>query len=124
MGRPGPYQIQAAIQAVHSDASTAADTDWGQIVTLYRQLEALAPSPVVTLNRAVAEAELAGPAAGLALLDGLPWTPIRPSTPCAPSSRPAPGTRSRRSHEFTRAADLTTNPVEEAHLRRRAAELR
>jgi RNA polymerase sigma-70 factor, ECF subfamily len=69
--RPGPYQIQAAINAVHSDAASAAETDWGQIVVLYDQLTAVAPSPVVTLHRAVAVAEVSGPAAALALLDGL-----------------------------------------------------
>ncbi len=69
--QPGPYQIQAAITAVHSDAPTAADTDWGQIVQLYDQLMAIAPSPVVELNRAVAVAEVSGPAAGLALVDAL-----------------------------------------------------
>ena len=69
--RPGSYQIQAAINAVHSDAPTAADTDWRQIVTLYDQLMALAPTPVVALNRAVAVAEVDGPGAGLALVEGL-----------------------------------------------------
>jgi RNA polymerase sigma-70 factor (ECF subfamily) len=68
---PGPYQIQAAINAVHSDAATAADTDWGQIVALYDQLLALAPTPVVALNRAVAVAEVDGPDAGLELVDAL-----------------------------------------------------
>jgi RNA polymerase sigma-70 factor (ECF subfamily) len=69
--QPGPYQVQAAIAAVHSDAPTAAATDWRQIVALYDQLLALAPSPVVALNRAVAVAEVEGPAAALALVDGL-----------------------------------------------------
>jgi RNA polymerase sigma-70 factor, ECF subfamily len=69
--QPGPYQVQAAINAVHSDAAAAADTDWGQIVVLYDQLMVLAPTPVVALNRAVAVAEVSGPAAGLALVDGL-----------------------------------------------------
>jgi RNA polymerase sigma-70 factor (ECF subfamily) len=69
--RPGPYQIQAAINAVHSDAPTAAATDWRQILHLYDQLQAVAPSPVVALNRAVAVAEVDGPAAGLAIVDGL-----------------------------------------------------
>ncbi len=67
--QPGPYQIQAAIQAVHSDAATAADTDWRQIVLLYDQLMAITPSPVVALNRAVAVAEVDGPEAALALAD-------------------------------------------------------
>jgi RNA polymerase sigma-70 factor, ECF subfamily len=69
--RPGPYQIQAAIAAVHSDAPTAADTDWSQVLALYDQLEAVAPTAVVALNRAVAVAELRGPAAGLADVDRL-----------------------------------------------------
>jgi RNA polymerase sigma-70 factor, ECF subfamily len=68
---PGPYQIQAAIAAVHSDAGAAADTDWGQIVALYDQLLAHAPTPVVALNRAIAVAELHGPADALVLVDDL-----------------------------------------------------
>jgi RNA polymerase sigma-70 factor (ECF subfamily) len=70
-GRPGPYQIQAAIQAVHSDAPTADATDWGQIRQLYDQLMALAPGPVVALNRAVAVAETEGPRQALDLVDAL-----------------------------------------------------
>ncbi|WP_411149867.1 RNA polymerase sigma factor [Streptomyces sp. A30] len=69
--RPGPYQIQAAIQAVHSDAPTADATDWGQILQLYDQLMAVAPGPVVALNRAVAVAEVAGPGPALDLVDVL-----------------------------------------------------
>jgi predicted RNA polymerase sigma factor len=67
----GPYQIQAAIAAVHDEAPTAADTDWRQILALYEVLERLTPGPVVTLNRAVALAMVAGPRAGLALLGTL-----------------------------------------------------
>ena len=69
--RPGPYQIQAAINAVHSDAATADSTDWRQIVQLYDQLLSIAPSPVVSLNRAVAIAEVDGPAAALVIVDRL-----------------------------------------------------
>jgi RNA polymerase sigma-70 factor (ECF subfamily) len=69
--RPGPYQIQAAIGAVHSDAEDAAATDWRQILRLYDQLLADAPTPVAALNRAVAVAEVEGPEAGLALVDGI-----------------------------------------------------
>ena len=69
--QPGPYQVQAAINAVHTDARTAADTDWRQILALYDQLLALAPSDVVRLNRAVALAEVDGPAAALAIVDDL-----------------------------------------------------
>src|SRR5215813_7298955 len=71
LGRPGPYQIQAAINAVHSDAPTVAATDWRQIVALYDQLWLIAPSPVIALNRAVAVAEVAGPREALGLIDGL-----------------------------------------------------
>jgi RNA polymerase sigma-70 factor (ECF subfamily) len=70
-GQPGPYQIQAAINAVHSDAPDAAATDWRQILQLYDQLMALAPSPVVALHRAVAVAEVAGPDAALAQVEQL-----------------------------------------------------
>ena len=69
--QPGPYQLQAAVNAVHSDAPAAAATDWRQILALYDQLLALAPTPVVALNRAVAVAEVEGPEAALALVDGL-----------------------------------------------------
>jgi len=69
--QPGPYQVQAAINAVHSDAPAAAATDWWQILQLYDQLLSLAPTPVVVLNRAVAVAEVEGPAAALSIVDGL-----------------------------------------------------
>jgi RNA polymerase sigma-70 factor (ECF subfamily) len=68
---PGPYQLQAAINAVHTDAPTAADTDWGQILTLYDQLTAIMPTPVVALNRCVALAQVHGPAAALDIVDQL-----------------------------------------------------
>ncbi len=71
LNQPGPYQIQAAINAVHSDAPAAAATDWWQILLLYNQLLAVAPGPVVALNRAVAVAEVEGPDAALTLVDGL-----------------------------------------------------
>jgi RNA polymerase sigma-70 factor (ECF subfamily) len=69
--QPGPYQIQAAINAVHSDAPSAAATDWRQILQLYDQLLLLAPSPVAELNRAVAVAEVDGPEVALGIVDGL-----------------------------------------------------
>jgi RNA polymerase sigma-70 factor (ECF subfamily) len=69
--QPGPYQVQAAINAVHSDAATAAGTDWRQILQLYDQLLAVAPTPVAAMNRAVAVAEVDGPQAALAVLDDL-----------------------------------------------------
>jgi RNA polymerase sigma-70 factor (ECF subfamily) len=69
--RPGPYQIHAAIQAVHADAATPEQTDWEQILALYDQLLALTPNPVVALNRAIAVGEVHGPTAALALVDEL-----------------------------------------------------
>ena len=99
---PGPYQIQAAINAVHTDAPTAADTDWRQIVQLYDQLLAIAPSPVVALNRAVAVAEVDGPARG-ARRSSTRSTSTR--TTC--STRPAP-TCSAGSVAATKRAPRTT----------------
>lgn len=71
LNRPGPYQIQAAINAVHSDAATAASTDWPQVLQLYDLLMSIGPSPIVALNRAVAVAEIEGPGAALSLVDRL-----------------------------------------------------
>jgi RNA polymerase sigma-70 factor (ECF subfamily) len=71
INQPGPYQLQAAIQAVHSDAASAQETDWWEILQLYNQLMVVAPSPVVDLNRAVALAEVEGPDAALGLVDSL-----------------------------------------------------
>jgi RNA polymerase sigma-70 factor, ECF subfamily len=69
--QPGPYQLQAAINAVHADAPAVEDTDWPQIIALYDHLLAIAPTPVVALNRAIAIGEVQGPAAALALVDDL-----------------------------------------------------
>ncbi|WP_390349793.1 DUF6596 domain-containing protein [Variovorax boronicumulans] len=69
--RIGPYQLQAAIAATHARAARAADTDWAEIDRLYAGLEKLQPSPVVTLNRAVAVAKVRGPEAALAMVDAL-----------------------------------------------------
>jgi RNA polymerase sigma-70 factor (ECF subfamily) len=69
--QPGPYQVQAAINAVHADAPSIDETDWPQIVALYDQLFAIGPTPVVALNRAVAIGEIDGPAVALALVDEL-----------------------------------------------------
>ena len=74
LNRPGPYQLQAAINAVHDDALEASMTDWSQVVQLFDQLLRIAPSPIVALNRAVAVAELDGPERGLALVDPLALT--------------------------------------------------
>ncbi|GHI09946.1 RNA polymerase subunit sigma-24 [Streptomyces cellostaticus] len=116
--RPGPYQIQAAINAVHSDAPTAAATDWGQILRLYDQLTALAPTPVVALNRAVAVAEVAGPAKALDLVDSLDLPryhvlhAIRADL-LRRLDRPAEA-----AGEYARAAELAESAAERAYLDR------
>ena len=69
--RSGPYQVQAAIAAVHAHAASAEDTDWAEIEQLYAALERLQPSPLVTLNRAVAVAKVRGPADALAMIEPL-----------------------------------------------------
>jgi RNA polymerase sigma-70 factor, ECF subfamily len=71
LNQPGPYQLQAAVNAVHADAARAEDTDWRQILALYDLHLSIAPSPIVALHRAVAVGEVDGPAAALAIVDGL-----------------------------------------------------
>jgi RNA polymerase sigma-70 factor (ECF subfamily) len=116
--RPGPYQIQAAINAVHSDAPTADATDWRQILALYDQLMAVAPTPVVALNRAVAVAEVQDPQTALDLVEALDL----PGYHVYHAIRAALLTRLGRTAEaaeaYGRAAALTANPVEAAYLRR------
>jgi RNA polymerase sigma-70 factor (ECF subfamily) len=75
-GGPGPYQLQAAIAAVHDEAPTAADVDWSEIAALYGELARVAPSPVVELNRAVAVAMAMGPETGLGLVERLAGTAL------------------------------------------------
>jgi RNA polymerase sigma-70 factor (ECF subfamily) len=117
--QPGPYQIQAAINAVHSDAATAAETDWAQIVALYDQLLALTPSPIVALNRAVAVAEVEGPEAALMLVDALDL----PGYYLFHAIRADLLRRAGRSAEAAEASDaaiaLTENEAERAYLRKR-----
>ena len=72
LNRPGPYQLQAAVNAVHADAARAEDTDWHQILALYDLHLSIAPSPIVALHRAVAVAEVSGPSAALEIVEGLP----------------------------------------------------
>ena len=88
-GHPGPYQVQAAINAVHSFAPSFDSTDWRAILTFYDQLYALTPTPVVALNRAVALAKVRGPVAGLAAVDDL-RSPARSPPPTSPVNRSAP----------------------------------
>ncbi|WP_341253510.1 RNA polymerase sigma factor [Euzebya pacifica] len=119
-GRPGPYQIQAAINAVHSDAPTMADTDWRQVLALYRQLEVVAPSPGATSGRAVATAELEGPAAGLAVLDELGDAAHHPVHATRAELLHRLGRPEEARAAWTTAADLATNDAERTFLRARA----
>jgi RNA polymerase sigma-70 factor, ECF subfamily len=125
-GRPGPYQIQAAINAVHSVAPGFESTDWHAILTLYDQLHALTPTPIVALNRAVALAEVCGPAAGLAAVDDL-WSSGLDSYYLFHASRADLLRRLGRHEEaaaaYATARALTLNPVEQAFLDTQRAEL-
>ncbi|TLH66840.1 RNA polymerase subunit sigma-24 [Mycolicibacterium aubagnense] len=116
--RPGPYQIQAAINAVHSDAPTASATDWCQILALYDQLMAIAPTPVVALNRAVALAEVAGPQAALDLVEALDLKDYHVYHVVRASLLSRLGRTAEAAEAYDRATALATNPVERAHLRR------
>jgi RNA polymerase sigma-70 factor (ECF subfamily) len=122
--QPGAFQVQAAIAAVHTDARTAADTDWRQIVALYDQLLALRPDAVVGLNRAVAVGELHGPEVGLDALGGVDGAALDAYQPfhaaradlLARAGRPSDAVPA-----YDRALALTTNPVEREFLERRRA---
>ncbi|WCO66866.1 sigma factor [Iamia majanohamensis] len=123
-GRPGPYQLQACIAAVHSEAPDAAATDWAQIVRIYDQLLALHPTPVVALNRAVAVAEVEGPAVALAEVDalaGLDRYHLLPATRAdllVRLDRPAEAVAA-----YDAALALATNPAERRFLAARRAAL-
>ncbi len=123
-GTPGPYQIQAAINAVHSDAASAADTQWDQILSLYDHLMMYAPTPVIALNRAVALAEVHGPAAALDLVDDLDLEAYH----LFHATRADLLRRLNRDGEAAEAYDaalaLTTNAAERAFLQARRASLR
>jgi RNA polymerase sigma-70 factor (ECF subfamily) len=117
--RPGPYQVQAAINAVHSVAPSFDSTDWQAILTLYDQLYALTPTPVVALNRAVALAEVRGPAAGLTAVDDLRSSGLD-SYYLFHATRANLLRRLGRTEEaaaaYATARALTANPVEQAFL--------
>jgi RNA polymerase sigma-70 factor (ECF subfamily) len=120
--QPGPYQIQAAIAAVHSDARSADQTDWRQILALYGQLMAIAPTAVVALNRAVAVAEVDGPAAGLAAMDGLDLGSYYPFHAVRADMLGRLGRRADAAAAYDAALALTANPAQRRFLdsRRRA----
>jgi len=126
-GRPGPYQVQAAIAAAHDQAATPAATDWPRIAALYARLAILAPSPVVELNRAVALAMSGDLEAGLAILDGLGGDARLAAYHPFHAARADLLRRSGRSAEaavaYRRAIRLTANPAEAAVLRERLSEV-
>jgi RNA polymerase sigma-70 factor (ECF subfamily) len=124
---PGPYRLQACIAALHAVAPTAAATDWRRILLLYDQLMEVVPSPVVALNRAVAVAMVDGPAAGLALMDELASSGDLDGYHLLHAGRADLLRRLGRGPEaataYRRALDLATNPVEQAFLTHRLAEV-
>ncbi|WP_030613790.1 RNA polymerase sigma factor [Streptomyces fulvoviolaceus] len=122
--RPGPYQIQAAIQAVHSDAPTAGATDWGQILQLYDQLMGVAPSPVVALNRAVVVAEVEGPGEALDLVDSLDLDGYHVLHAVRADLLRRLGRDREAVRAYETAAALTESPAERAYLERRCRSLK
>jgi RNA polymerase sigma-70 factor (ECF subfamily) len=121
---PGPFQLQAAVAAVHADAASATDTDWAQIVALYDQLHALRPTAVVALNRAVAVGELDGAAAGLEALHAIDPEALADYQPFH-AARADLLARAGRVDEaldaYDRAVELSGNPMERAFLERQRA---
>ncbi|UGQ56578.1 RNA polymerase sigma factor [Rhodococcus pyridinivorans] len=122
--RPGPYQIQAAIAAVHADAPTFEDTDWAQIVALYDLLFAADPTPVVALHRAVALAEVEGPAAALGIVDHLDLERYHVFHAIRADLLARLGRLTEASEAYATAAARTENAIERAHLLRRRDEVR
>jgi RNA polymerase sigma-70 factor (ECF subfamily) len=118
---PGPFQIQAAINAVHTDAATAADTDWVQVVALYDQLLEVLPTDVVRLNRAVAVAEVEGPAPGLELVEGLDLAGYPAFHVVRADLLARLGRSAEAAAALERARSLTANQVEERLIGLRAA---
>lgn len=117
--QPGPYQIQAAINAVHSDATTPDATDWRQILALYGQLGALTPSPVVALNRTVALAEVVGPEEALVVVEDLKLEPYYLFHAIRADFLRRIGRHAEAVLAYDRAIARTTNPAERAFLERR-----
>ncbi len=126
-GRPGPYQLQAAIAALHDEAGTSAATDWPQIASLYLALMERDPSPVVELNLAAAVAMAAGPETGLAMMDGIAAGGALETYPYLHAGRAdllrRLGRWTEASIAYRRALELTTNGPEQAFLERRLAQV-
>ncbi|MGN9911544.1 RNA polymerase sigma factor [Phytohabitans sp. LJ34] len=122
-GSPGPYQIQAAINAVHSDAPAASATDWGQVLALYDQLLALTPTPVVALHRAIAVSEVDGPAAALALVEALDLDRYHVYHAARADLLRRLGRTAEAAAAYDAAISHTANTAEQSFLRRRRAAL-
>jgi RNA polymerase sigma-70 factor (ECF subfamily) len=120
---PGRYQILAAINAVHTDAGDVRDTDWSQVVALYDRLARLDPSPIVRLNRAIAVAELDGPQAALAEIDGLPLQGYHPYHVARADLLRRLGRSAQAQAAYDRAIELAGNTAETAYLIRRRDQL-
>jgi RNA polymerase sigma-70 factor, ECF subfamily len=116
--QPGPYQLQAAINAVHTDAASAEETDWPQILALYDQLLAIAPTPIVALNRAIAVGEVAGAAAALALVDELELDNYHSFHATRADLLRRLGRDREAAAAYERAAELAPSEVERDFLRR------
>jgi len=114
--RPGHYQLLAAVNAVHTDAASAADTDWSQVLALYDQLYAVTPTPVVALNRAVALAEVTGPASALVVVDALELDGYHPYHATRADLLRRLGRHREAVAAYDRAIALTANPAERAFL--------
>jgi RNA polymerase sigma-70 factor, ECF subfamily len=123
INRPGRYQFLAAINAVHTDAPTATDTDWSQVVALYDQLTRLDPSPIVALNRAVAVAELDGPAVALSLVDRLPLSDYHAWHAARADLLRRIGRSAEAKDAYDAAINATQNSAERAYLGRKRDEL-
>ena len=121
--RPGPYQLQAAINAVHCDAPIAAATDWSQILRLYDHLMTIAPTPVTALNRAVAVAEVDGPQAALGLVDSLGLDGFHVYHVVRADLLRRLGRANEASLAYQCAIELTQNSAEQEFLRRKQREL-
>ncbi len=119
--RPGPYQLQAAINAVHTDAASVESTDWRQILVLYDQLLALMPTPVVALNRAVAVAEVHGPRPALDLVDALDLAGYHAFHATRADLLRRLGRTAEATAAYRTASALAPGPAEREHLAARAA---
>ena len=123
INRPGRYQLLAAINAVHTDAPSTADTDWSQVVALYDQLTRLDPSPIVALNRAVAVAELDGPKVGLTLVERLPLNGYHAWHVARADMLRRLGRTAEAKEAYDAAIAATQNSAERAYLSRKRGEL-